>query len=502
MIENWSLGLTQLLHWQVPLAIALGVGMGIAVGAMPGLSGPTGIALMIPFTYMLSPIVSLALLVSLYSAAEYGGSITAITINTPGTPSAAITAIDGYPLTQQGKTGQALTLSIVSSTLGGFFGTVVLILFSIPLARAAIAFGPVQYFSLGVFGISVIASLSGGNWLKAVLSALIGLLITTIGSDPLSGTFRFTLGWPSLWDGVPFVPAMLGLFAITEVFNIIEAGVKTRLAKGAEFSSEWIPWSQIKALWKCILRSASIGTIVGVVPGAGAVIGSILSYNEAKRFSKNPDAFGQGSFEGVCASETANNACVGGAMVPLLTLGVPGSGSTAVLMGALMLHNIAPGPLLFSKHPDIVYGIFICLFVANIFMLLLGLLGIRFWLKVVQISPAILGPLIFGVAFIGAYGIGGSLGDIVLMIVIGLIGYVMRKFEFPLVPLVIALVLGEMVEMSLRRALILSDGSFLIFVKDPISFGLLLAALFSTGFAIVRDIRSVKKKEDSSPPAK
>ena len=486
------------MHWQVPLAIALGVGMGIAVGAMPGLSGPTGIALMIPFTYMLSPIVSLALLVSLYSAAEYGGSITAITINTPGTPSAAITAIDGYPLTQQGKTGQALTLSIISSTLGGLFGTVVLILFSIPLARAAIAFGPVQYFSLGVFGLSVIASLSGGNWLKAVLSALIGLLIKTIGSDPLSGTFRFTLDWPPLWDGVPFVPAMLGLFAITEVFNIVEAGVKTRLANGAHFSSEWIPASQIKALWKCILRSASIGTIVGVVPGAGAVIGSILSYNEAKRFSKTPEAFGQGSFEGVCASETANNACVGGAMVPLLTLGVPGSGSTAVLIGALMLHNIAPGPLLFSKHPDIVYGIFICLFVANIFMLLIGLLGIRFWLRVVRISPAILGPLIFGVAFIGAYSIGGSLGDIVIMIVIGLIGYVMRKFKFPLVPLVIALVLGEMVEISLRRALILSGGSFMIFIEDPISLGLLLAALFSTVFAIVRDFRAAGRKKQNA----
>ena len=267
MIENWSLGLTQLLHWQVPLAIALGVGMGIAVGAMPGLSGPTGIALMIPFTYMLSPIVSLALLVSLYSAAEYGGSITAITINTPGTPSAAITAIDGYPLTQQGKTGQALTLSIVSSTLGGFFGTVVLILFSIPLARAAIAFGPVQYFSLGVFGLSVIASLSGGNWLKAVLSALIGLLITTIGSDPLSGTFRFTLGWPSLWDGVPFVPAMLGLFAITEVFNIIEAGVKTRLAKGAEFSSEWIPCRKSR-----LCGSASCARLLSVQSSAWSLV--------------------------------------------------------------------------------------------------------------------------------------------------------------------------------------------------------------------------------------
>jgi len=330
--------------------------------------------------------------------------------------------------------------------------------------------------------------------LKAVLAALIGLLIKTVGSDSLSGTFRFTLGWPPLWDGVPFVPAMLGLFAITEVFRIIETGIKTRLEKGAKFSSEWIPWSKIRSLWKCMLRSASIGTAVGVVPGAGAVIGSLLSYNEAKRFSKDPEAFGHGSFEGVCASETANNACVGGAMVPLLTLGVPGSGSTAVLIGALMLHNISPGPLLFIKHPDLVYGIFLCLFAANVVMLILGLLGIRFWLRVVQISPAILGPLIFGVAFIGAYSIGGSTGDIIIMIVIGLIGYIMRKFKFPLIPLVIALVLGEMVEISLRRALILSDRSLLIFIKDPISLGLLLAAALSTVFAVIRDVRSMKKK--------
>ena len=242
-----------------------------------------------------------------------------------------------------------------------------------------------------------------------------------------------------------------------------------------------------------MLRSGAIGTIVGVVPGAGAVIGSILSYNEAKRFSKNPEAFGQGAYEGVCASETANNSCVGGAMVPLLTLGIPGSGSTAVLIGALMLHNIDPGPLLFTKHPEIVYGVFICLFFANIVMLILGLVGVRFWLKVVQISPSILGPLIFGVAFIGAYSIGGSVGDIVVMVAIGLLGYVLRKLKFSLVPLVIALVLGEMVEISLRRALILSDGSFLIFLKEPISLGLLIVAVFSILFAVYRDIQSSRK---------
>ncbi len=495
MLENWILGLNQLTQWQVLVAIIFGVGMGIVVGAMPGLSGVTGVALMIPFTYVLSPIVSVVLLVSLYSAAEYGGSITAITINTPGTPSAAITALDGYPLTQKGQTGRALSLSITSSVYGGLFSTVMLIVFSIPLAQVAIAFGPVQYFALGVFGLSIIASLAGGNWLKGVIAALIGLLLKTVGSDPLTGAFRFTFGWPPLWDGVAFVPTMLGLFAITEVLIIIESGAKSRLIKGAAFSTERMPWREIRGLWKCMLRSGVIGTVVGIIPGAGAVMGSIVSYNEARRFSKKPEEFGHGSLEGVCAAETANNGVVGGALVPLLTLGVPGSGSTAVLLGALMLHNVAPGPLLFSKHPDIVYGIFISLFLANIVMLVFGLVGVRFWLKVVQVSPAVLAPLIFGVAFIGAYCVGGSVGDIVVMVVIGLMGYVMRKFKLPLVPVVIALVLGEMVEISFRRALIISGGSFLVFVKDPISLGLLIVAVLSIAYAIIRDVRPSQTKQ-------
>ncbi len=495
MLENWILGVSQLVQWQVLVAVVLGVGMGIVVGAMPGLSGPTGVALMIPFTYMLSPIVSMALLVSLYSAAEYGGCITAITINIPGTPAAAITALDGYPLTQKGHTGRALTLSIASSVYGGLFSTVMLVLFSIPLARAAVAFGPVQNFALGVFGLSIIASLAGGNWLKGVIAALIGLLIETIGSDPLTGAFRYTFGWPSLWEGVALVPAMLGLFAISEVFLIIEAGAKSRLREAGTFSTERMPWREIARLWKCLLRSGMIGTLVGVVPGAGASIGSIVSYNEARRFSKKPEEFGHGALEGVCASETANNAVVGGALVPLLSLGVPGSATAAVLIGALMMHNISPGPLLFIRNPDIVYGIFTCLFLANGVMLVLGLVGIRVWLKVVQVSPAILAPLIFGVAFIGSYSMGGSTGDIAVMLVIGVIAYILRKLKFPLVPVVIGLVLGRMVEMSLRRALIISGGSFLIFLTDPISLVLLLIAALSIAYAIIRDVRSSRKQE-------
>jgi putative tricarboxylic transport membrane protein len=495
MLENWLLGIEHLANWQVVVAIILGTALGIIVGAMPGLSGPTGLALMIPFTYILSPIVSIVLLISIYVGAEYGGSITAITINTPGTPSGAVTAIDGYPLTEKGQTGRALSISIMSSTFGGLFSAVCLVLFSIPLAKFAIAFGPIQYFALGVFGLTIVASLVSGNWIKGVIAAMIGLLIETIGSEPMTGAFRFTFGQPFLWEGVSFVSAMLGLFAITEVFIIIESEIKSRLIDTKKFTTERISWKEFGSLWKTLSISSVLGTLIGVMPGAGASIGSIVAYNEAKRFSTTPEEFGKGSAEGVCASETANNATVGGALVPLLTLGVPGSGSTAILLGAFGLHNLFPGPQLFEKNPDIVYGIFTCLFLANIVMLILGLKFIRIWLQIVKLSPAILAPLIFSVAFIGAFSVGGSVGDVIVMLVVGVIGYILRKFDFPLIPVVIGLVLADMVEISMRRALILSDGSFLVFITDPISLGFLLAAAASLIYAIVRDIRAAKNKE-------
>jgi putative tricarboxylic transport membrane protein len=495
MLENWIIGVSQLGQWQVVLAMFVGVGLGIVVGAMPGLSGPTGLALMIPFTYVLSPIVAIVLLLSIYVGAEYGGSITAITINTPGTPSGAITAIDGYPLTEKGETGRALSISIMSSTTGGVFSTICLVLFSIPLATFAVAFGPIQYFALGIFGLTIVASLVSGNWIKGVIAALIGLLIETVGAEPMTGTFRFTFSQPALWEGVSFVSAMLGLFAITEVFMIIESEVKSRVIDTTKISTERISWREFGGLWKTLTVSSILGTIIGVMPGAGASIGSIVAYNEAKRISPTPERFGHGAPEGVCASETANNATVGGALVPLLTLGVPGSGSTAILLGALMLHNIHPGPQLFDKHPDIVYGIFTTLFLANFVMLFLGLKFIRIWLKVVEVSPPVLAALIFSIAFIGAFSVGGSVGDVVVMLIIGVLGYILRKFKFPLIPLVIGLVLGDMIEISMRRALILSDGSFGIFFQDPISLGLLIAAAASLVYAIVRDIRAAKRKE-------
>ncbi|NKB49928.1 MAG: C4-dicarboxylate ABC transporter permease [Alphaproteobacteria bacterium] len=493
MFENWLLGVAHLGDWQVILAMVFGVALGIVVGAMPGLSGPTGLALMIPFTYGLSPIASVILLISIYVGAEYGGSITAITVNTPGTPSGAITAIDGYPLTQQGQTGRALSMSILSSTSGGIFSAIALILFSVPLAQFAIAFGPVQYFALGVFGLTIVASLVSGNWLKGIIAVLIGLLIQTVGTDPMTGAFRYTFGQPALWEGVSFISAMLGLFAISEVFRILEVGVRSRLEASHNFSSERMPFREFISYWKCLLRSGVLGTFIGVIPGAGAAVGSIVAYNEAKRFSRHPEKFGKGTLEGVCASETANNATVGGALVPLLTLGVPGSGSTAVLLGALLLHNIQPGPLMFEDQPDIVFGIFTALLLANVVMLVLGVYGVRFWLLVVRISPAILAPLIFSVAFIGAYSTGGNIADVAVMLVIGLLGYLLRKFGFPLVPVVIGLVLADMVEISLRRALIISDSGFWIFLTDPISATLIGLAAASLAYSIIQDVRGRRR---------
>jgi putative tricarboxylic transport membrane protein len=306
---------------------------------------------------------------------------------------------------------------------------------------------------------------------------------------------RFTFDWQGLYDGVAFIPMMLGLFAISEVLFIIETGAKSRLQKGAKFSTERAKLSEIAELWKCLIRSSAIGTAVGIIPGAGASIGSILSYNEARRFSKHPEKFGTGYPEGVCASEAANNGSVGGALVPLLALGIPGSGATAVLIGALMLHNINPGPLLFMEHADVVYGIFVSLFVANFFMFFMGIAGVRFWLTVVRVSPAILAPLIFAVSVIGAYGIGASISDVYIMLAVGIIGYIMRKFKYPLLPMVIAMVLGYMVEVSFRKALLLSHGDFTIFIKRPISLGLLLFAFASIVFAVIREVRTKKKPD-------
>ncbi len=469
------------------LTIVLGVAIGILVGAMPGLSPSMGVALLVPFTYAMDPQLAIILLTAVYLAADYGGSITAVTINAPGTPSAAVTAYDGYALTQQGEPGIGLGVSLVSSTVGGLIGTIILVLFSVPLARMAVAFQPADYFALALFGLTSVVSLGGQQWLKACAMTLLGLLLSTVGIDPMSGVGRFTFGITALYDGVSLIPALIGLFALAEVFCQIEsrqlAGKRT-----AATGYRWPRWRDYWRLRGVITRSSFIGTMIGVFPGAGATVASFVSYDTARRLSATPEKFGHGSAEGVAAAEAANSSSVGGALVPLLTLGIPGSASTAVLIGALMIHDVVPGPRLMVEHPTLVYGLFASLFVANFVLLLLGLIGSRLWVRVTALSKRILYPLILAAAVVGSYAVRYSLFDVASCLTLGGVGWVLRRESYPLVPIVLGMVLGGIMEENFRRA-VMMDG-LTGFFRHPICVTFLAISALSLLLPIAQMYRS------------
>lgn len=480
MIDNILLGLQTVGNLPALIAIVAGVFLGILAGVMPGLSASTGVALLVPFTYSMSPIASMLLLVAVYMAGEYGGSITSIAIGTPGTPAAAATLFDGYKLTEKGQPGMALGTSVVASSAGGVIGACVLLAFSEPLAKVAISFGAAEYFALAVFGLTIISSMSGDSLLKGFIAMLIGLLLKTVGLDPFTGGERFTFGVAKLMDGISFIPALIGLYALAQVFIGIEQ-LGTKLSGEAKYSYKIPGVKQLARLWRVILQSSIIGSIIGVLPGAGATITSFICYNEAKRFSKTPEKYGTGCLEGVAAPESGNNAVVGGALIPLLTLGIPGSATAAVLIGALMLHGLLPGPMLFVHNADLVYGLFVGLFIACFFQLIFGLVGIPLWVKIISTPRALLLPAIAAIAIIGAYGKDYSMVDVWLMIGFGFLGYILRKFKFPVTPVILALVLGGILEENFRRALTMSGGDFSIFYTKPISLTLLLMAVLSLG---------------------
>ena len=484
MIEHILLGIQTVSNFPAIVAIITGVILGILVGVMPGLSASTGVALLVPFTYTMSPIASMLLLVSVYMAGEYGGSITSIAIGTPGTPAAAATLFDGYKLTEKGEPGMALGTSVVASSVGGVIGALVLLIFSEPLARVAISFGAAEYFALSVFGLTIISSMSGNSLLKGFVAMLIGLFLKTVGLDPFTGGERFTFGVPELMDGISFIPALIGLYAMAQVFIGIEQLGATMLQK-AKYSYNIPKLRDLLKLWRVILQSSIIGSVIGVLPGAGATITSFICYNEAKRFSKTPEKYGTGCLEGVAAPESGNNAVVGGALIPLLTLGIPGSATAAVLIGALMLHGLLPGPMLFVHNADLVYGIFIGLFIACFFQLLFGLAGIPLWVKIISTPRALLLPAIAAIAIIGAYGKDYSMVDVWLMIAFGFLGYILRKYKFPVTPVILALVLGGILEENFRRALMMSNGNYSVFFTKPISLTLLCLAVLSLGSPIL-----------------
>ena len=477
--------LLTILHPSVLLVMIIGSIGGIVIGAMPGLTSVMGVTLLLPFTYGMDTTTGMAMLLSISFGAIYGGSITAILIGTPGTPASAATMIEGRQFAARGEGGRALGISTVSSWVGGTISAIMLILIAPQLAKLALKFGAPEYCTLCLFGLTIIASISGKSLLKGAIAGFLGLLISTIGIDPMTGFSRFAFGNINLYSGLQTVPLMIGLFAISQVFVNLKDGVEQNVIT-QKVTSILPSWSDLKQSLPVAIRSGFIGTFIGIIPAAGADIAAFVSYDVAKKFSKHPEAFGTGCIEGLAAPEAGNNGDTSGALVPMLTLGVPGDATAAVLVGALTLHGLQPGPTLFTKDIVVVNDIFASALIANLLFLIFGLLGIRLFIKIIQIKPYILTPIIFVLCIIGSFALRNNIFDVGAMLIISVIGYFFVYLEIPIAPIVLALILGPMFESNMRRSLLLSQGSFTIFFTRPISLFFILLAVISLLWPILR----------------
>lgn len=490
---NWELMFTSYAAVFTPsilFMICVGTVAGIVIGALPGLTATMGVALLVPLTFGRPPLESLSMLMGIYCGAMYGGAISAILIRTPGTPAAAATVMEGYPMAKRGEAGRAMAMALFASFFGGIVGALIMTFASPFVSSVALEFGPVEYFGLAIFGLSVIISISGRSLIKGMMSAFFGLLICTTGFDPISGFPRFTFGLVEMMEGPPFIPTLIGLFAVSEVFNEVQKdGVVQQLKAKLD---QYLPsWADIKYCFKELCRSSIIGTIIGAIPGAGGDIAAFISYGEAKRASKNPERYGHGEIEGLAASECANNSCSGGAMIPLLSLGVPGDAVTAVLLGAFVIQGLQPGPMLYREHMDIVYQIFASMMLAQFAMQFIGMAGIQLFARVIMVDRAILTPAIFVLSCVGAFAMRGNIFDVYVTLFFGVLGYVMMRYDYPLSPILLALILGPMAEANLRRALVISNGEFSILFSRPIAVGLMILAVVS----LILAIRGHKKVE-------
>lgn len=474
------------------LMMNVGVAVGIVIGAMPGLSVAFAVTVLMTMTYHMESLAAMYLLLGAYCGGLYGGSITATLINTPGTANAVCTAIEGYPLARKGRAGDALKIALIASTIGGLFSSVVLMFFAPQLSKVILKIRSPEYFALCTFGILASIGLEGNslnNIVKGLLSGLFGLILSCIGTDPVFGTIRFSFGSFYMLSGIQVVSSMLGAYALSQVLiNSYEVYVKgDEQLKVPSFSKASLTFLDILKHWKVLLKSAIIGSIVGAVPGTGGAESAMIAYNEAKRSTKNPAEFGNGSIEGIIAAETANNATSGGAMIPMLTLGIPGDTVMAILLSALTMQGITPGANLFARGNFWVYGVMGGLFFINIFMLLQGGAFVNLFARVAEIPQSIMTPCIIVMCMLGAFAINNNIFECFVMIAFGIIGFFMRKYGFSVTPLCIALVLGKLFETNLRRSLILSKGSPMVFLTRPISCSILVLSVFMLFFPIINN---------------
>jgi len=495
MLENLLTGLLNIVT--VPsnlLILILAVVIGFVGGALPGISGTMLVVIMLPVTYVMEPSAAFIMLTSIYAVASFSGAISAILLRTPGTPEAVITTLDGYPMTEQGKAGQALGIAILSSVIGGVIGTLCLILITPALAKVALSFSAPEYFALAVMGLTVVASLSGKDIAKGLIGVLIGLLIATIGMDPLTGALRFTFNSSSLISGINLIPIIIGLFALSEFLkktnetSVVKENIEK--VKTKIFDSEI--FNKIKGT---IARSSVLGVFIGILPGIGATTASMLSYSETVRWSKEDEkeSFGKGNPKGVAASETANNAAAMGTLVPLLSLGIPGGATAAVLLGAFVLHGMQPGPMLFKTQPDLIYTIFVGLLIANILMLFISKPFISVFQNVVKLPYHVLGPLVVVFCVLGTYTVRNNYFDIIIMVAFGLVGFLLEKYKFPIATIILGVVLGPLTESEFRRSVEMANGDFMIFFTRPISLVLLIVSAIMLFYPILNEYFKKRK---------
>ncbi|MBL6927939.1 MAG: tripartite tricarboxylate transporter permease [Rhodospirillales bacterium] len=469
MIEHLPEAMSLAFSWHALLAVLAGSVVGVVVGVLPGLGSALGLVMVLPITFGLEPAAAIAVLVSVYACSIYGGSVSAILINVPGTPQSAATVIDGYPMAQQGKAALALGWATVGSFIGGMFSLVLLVLTAPQLAKFSLNFGPIETFALILFAMTTIAWVSHGSMVKGVLASLIGVFLGLVGPDQMTGQIRFDFDFFALSGGFALVPVLIGIFAMSEVLIqaafLKDASAPTVIEGGFKLA----PWHEWCIRWKTFLRSSVIGSFIGILPGTGATAAAFIAYADAKRNSPRTGNFGHGEPEGVVASETANNAVSGGAMIPMLALGIPGDGVTAIMMGALTIHGIVPGVRLFSDQPALVTSIFLLFFLANFLILIVGAAGAGLYARLLRAPMSLLMPAVALLSFVGAYATRSAPFDFTVAIVAGVVGFLLRLNGFPLAPIIIGFILGRPLEMSLRQGLVMTDQNFFAFALSPIA---------------------------------
>jgi putative tricarboxylic transport membrane protein len=481
-------GIETALTWQNLIYCLIGVTIGMLVGVLPGLGPTTGTAVLLPITFGMEPVSAIIMLSGIYYGAMYGGTITSVLINTPGEAASVITCIDGHPLAKQGRAGVALGVAGIGSFVGGSVSILGLILIGPPLAEFALKFGPPEFFALMVVGLTTVVGLMGKSLVRGMIAAFLGLTLAFIGQDSISGAMRFTFGQQNLMSGIDFVIVTMGLFGLSEILlgieNIIKAEKPPKIKGLLPRKEEWKP------TMNAIGRGTVLGFLIGLIPGSNSVIPAILSYTMEKKLAKDPSRFGKGAIEGVAGPETANNAYCGGALIPLFTLGIPSSPTIAVLLGAFMMHNLTPGPQLFQTQPVFIWAVIASMFIGNALLLFMNLPMAGLWAKIAMVPAKLLYPIVLLVSVLGAYTANNNLWDVGLMFAFGVIGYIMKKVDIPMAPIVLTFVLGGMMEKSLLQSLLMTDGHFSGLFMRPISGTLLTFAIIVLSFSVYTSVKS------------